>query len=52
LHQGPLPPRGRDLLIQAYELRGRAYFTIGLQEKASENFRLLIQLKPDHALSR
>src|SRR5260221_14340200 len=52
LRQGPLPPRGRDLLTQAYELRGRAYFTIGLSEKASENFRLLIQIKPDHALSR
>jgi tetratricopeptide (TPR) repeat protein len=50
--QGPLPPRGRDLLAQAYELRGRAYFTIGLSEKASENFRLLIQLKPDYALSK
>ena len=52
LRQGPLPQRGRDLLTQAYELRGRAYFTIGLSEKASENFRLLIQIKPDHALSR
>src|SRR5260221_4500168 len=52
LRQGPLPQRGRDLLTQAYELRGRAYFTIGLTEKASENFRLLVQLKPDHALSR
>ena len=50
--QGPLPPRGRDLLAQAYELRGRAYFNIGLQEKASENFRLLVQLKPDYALSK
>src|SRR2546425_263152 len=49
---GPLPPRGRDLLAEAYERRGRAYFNIGLQEKASENFRLLIQLKPDHVISR
>jgi tetratricopeptide (TPR) repeat protein len=49
---GPLPPRGRELLVQAYEYRGRAYFGIGLQEKASENFRQLIQLKPDHALSK
>ena len=31
--QGPLPPRGRDLLAQAYELRGRAYFTIGLSRR-------------------
>src|SRR2546425_1613605 len=50
--QGPLPPRGRDLLAEAYERRGRAYFNIGLQEKASENFRLLVQLKPDHVISR
>ncbi len=50
--QGPLPPLGRDLLAQAYELRGRAYYNIGLQEKASENFRLLVQLKPDYALTK
>ena len=50
--RGPLPPRGRDILAEAYERRGRAYFTIGLQEKASENFRLLIQLKPDYGISR
>ena len=47
-----LPPRGRDILVQAYEYRGRAYFGIGLSEKASENFRQLVQLKPDHALSK
>jgi hypothetical protein len=47
-----LPPRGRDLLVQAYEYRGRAYFGIGLTEKAAENFRSLVQLKPDHGLSR
>ena len=46
------PPRGRDILVQAYEYRGRAYFGIGLSEKASENFRQLVQLKPDHALSK
>lgn len=47
-----LPERGRDLLVEAYEHRGRAYFGIGLQEKAWENFRLLIQLKPDYVLSK
>ncbi|HEY8233729.1 MAG TPA: PDZ domain-containing protein [Vicinamibacteria bacterium] len=47
-----LPPRGKDVLAQAYEYRGRAYFGIGLSEKASENFRQLVQLKPDHALSK
>jgi tetratricopeptide (TPR) repeat protein len=47
-----LPPRGKDVLAQAYEYRGRAYFGIGLSEKASDNFRQLVQLKPDSALSK
>ena len=47
-----LPARGRDMLADAYEYRARAYYGIGLQEKASESFRLLIQLKPDRALSK
>jgi tetratricopeptide (TPR) repeat protein len=50
--QGALPALGRDLLAQSYEMRGRAYFNIGLQEKASENFRLLVQLKPEYAISK
>jgi len=50
--QEPLPPRGIEMLVEAYERRGRVYFGIGLQEKASENFRLLIQLKPDYAMSK
>ena len=41
-----LPPRGREVLAQAYELRGRAYYNIGLQEKAADSFRSLIQLQP------
>jgi tetratricopeptide (TPR) repeat protein len=47
-----LPPRGKDILAQAYEYRGRAYFGIGLSEKASDNFRQLVQLKPDATLSK
>ena len=47
-----LPSRGRDLLAQAYEYRGRAYYGIGLSEKASESFRQLVQLKPDYTLSK
>ena len=47
-----LPQRGKDVLAQAYEYRGRAYYGIGLSEKASDNFRQLVQLKPDHSLSR
>jgi tetratricopeptide (TPR) repeat protein len=51
-HQGLLPPRGREILVQAYEYRGRAYYNIGLPEKASDSFRSLIQLSPQHALSK
>jgi tetratricopeptide (TPR) repeat protein len=50
--EGSLPPRGRDVLAQAYELRGRAYYNIGLQEKAADSFRSLIQLQPQYALSK
>src|SRR5687768_7846842 len=31
--QGALPASGREVLAQAYELRARAYFNIGLQDK-------------------
>jgi tetratricopeptide (TPR) repeat protein len=47
-----LTSSGRDMLAQAYEYRARVYFGIGLSEKASENFRQLVQLKPDYALSK
>jgi tetratricopeptide (TPR) repeat protein len=50
--QGTLPPRGREILVQAYEYRGRAYFNIGLQEKAADSFRSLIQLQPQYAMSK
>lgn len=50
--QGALPPRGREILAQCFELRGRAYYNIGLQEKASDSFRSLIQLQPGYALSK
>src|SRR5207245_8874007 len=49
---GTLPPRGREVLGQAYELRGRAYYNIGLQEKAADSFRSLIQLQPQYAISK
>jgi tetratricopeptide (TPR) repeat protein len=49
---GTLPPRGREVLSEAYELRGRAYYNIGLQEKAADSFRSLIQLQPQYALSK
>jgi PEGA domain/PDZ domain len=50
--QGTLPPHAKDILLQCYELRGRAYFNIGLQEKAAESFRTLIQIQPQYAMSR
>ncbi len=50
--QGTLPPRGREILAQAYELRARAYYNIGLQEKAADSFRSLVQLQPQYSLSR
>jgi hypothetical protein len=49
--QGALPASGRDVLAQAYELRARAYFNIGLQDKAAESFRSLVQFQPQYALS-
>jgi len=50
--QGALPPRGREILVQAFELRGRAYYNIGLQEKASDSFRSLIQVQPGYVMSK
>src|SRR5262245_58423853 len=50
--QAPLGPRGKDMLVQAYEYRARAYYGTGLQDKAAENFRALVQLQPQHALSK
>ena len=50
--QAALPPLGRDLLVQAYEMQGRAYFNIGLSDKAAQAFRQLVQLKPQHSLDR
>ncbi len=47
-----LPAHGRDLLAQAYEYRGRAYYNIGLSEKAAENFRQLVQIKPDYPVTK
>lgn len=49
---GGLPARGREMLAQAYELRGRAYYNIGLQEKAADSFRQLVQLQPQYALTK
>ncbi|HEX6738045.1 MAG TPA: PEGA domain-containing protein [Vicinamibacteria bacterium] len=50
--QGQLPPRGREILGQSYELRGRAYFNIGLQEKAADSFRALVQFQPQYTISK
>ena len=50
--QGAPPASAVEMLVQAYELRGRAYYNIGLQEKAAESFRTLIQVRPQHQLSK
>jgi tetratricopeptide (TPR) repeat protein len=50
--QGTLPQSAFEMLVQGYELRGRAYYNIGLQEKAAESFRALIQVRPQHQLSK
>ena len=50
--QGSLPSRGMETLIEAYELRGRAYYLIGLQEKAADSFRALIELQPQYEMSK
>jgi tetratricopeptide (TPR) repeat protein len=50
--QGNPSPRIKEMLVQAYEHRGRAYYGIGLQEKATEDFRTLVQLQPQHNLSK
>lgn len=49
--RGELPPRGQELLLSAYELRARAYFNIGLREKAAESFRAIVQIDPQRVLS-
>jgi tetratricopeptide (TPR) repeat protein len=50
--QGSPSPRVKDMLVQAYEYRARAYYGIGLSDKATESFRALIQVKPSHSLSK
>lgn len=47
-----LPGRGREILLQAYELRARAYYNIGLQEKASDSFRSIVQVDPQYTMSK
>jgi len=48
----PLSVAAHELLAQAYELQGRAYFNLGLQDKAAQYFRSLIQLRPQYSLSK
>jgi tetratricopeptide (TPR) repeat protein len=50
--QGNPSPRLKEMLVQSYEHRGRAYYAIGLQEKATEDFRSVVQLNPQYALSK
>jgi tetratricopeptide (TPR) repeat protein len=50
--QAPLSGRAKEMLASAYEYRARAYYGTGLQDKAAESFRALVQLQPQYALSR
>jgi tetratricopeptide (TPR) repeat protein len=50
--QGNLPTRGKEILTNSYEMLGRAYYNIGLQEKASEAFRSLIHVQPQYVMSK
>lgn len=48
--QGTLTSAGSELLVRAYEYRARVHFNVGNTEKATENFRDLIVLAPEHNL--
>jgi tetratricopeptide (TPR) repeat protein len=50
--QGHTAPRIKEMLIDALEHRARAYYAIGLTDKATDDFRAVIQLHPQHALSK
>lgn len=50
--QEQLPLHGEEILAQVYDLQGRAYFNIGLQEKTAQVFRRLIQMKPQYTLHK
>jgi len=44
------PPAVEEILVQALDLRGRAYFNLGSEDEARESFRSLIRIRPGHAL--
>ena len=50
--QGNTSPRVKEMLVTAYEHRGRAYYAIGLQDKATDDFRSLVQVHPQHTLNK
>jgi tetratricopeptide (TPR) repeat protein len=50
--QAALSEAARELLVSSYEHRARAYFGIGLQDKAGESFRALVQVRPQHVISK
>lgn len=50
--QGTLIEAGEQLLSSAYEYRARLYFNLGNPDKATENFRSLITLDPEHTLDQ
>ena len=48
--QGTLSEAGANLLVSAYEYRARVQFNVGNTDKASDSFRALIALRPQHTL--
>ena len=48
--QAPLSEGGTLLLVKAYEYRARVQFNLGNSDKASDSFRSLIALRPQHTL--
>lgn len=50
--QNALTDAGEQLLVSAYEYRARLFFNLGNTDKATESFRALITLDPEHTLDQ
>jgi tetratricopeptide (TPR) repeat protein len=44
------PAAVEEILVQAHDLKGRAYFNLGSEDEARESFRSLIRIRPGHSL--
>ena len=45
------PDPDLDVLAQAYDLRGQAYYSLNEQEQAGQDFELLLQARADYLLA-